>query len=79
MFLNFWLTQTKKAAKEEIDAQVAILLDLKKQLTAAGGAPANDKGKDDKKKQKQHPAQQKPAPAKKETTPPAAPAGPVCE
>jgi len=70
--------KSKKAAKEEIDAQVAILLDLKKQLTAAGGVPASG-GKEDKKKQKPTP-QQKAAPAvKKETTPPSAPAGPVDE
>ena len=65
--------KANKAAKADIDAQVAILLDLKKQLTAAGGEVAGSKPKEDKKKQKQQP-QTKPAPLM-ETTPPAA--GPV--
>lgn len=65
--------KTNKSSKAEVDAQVAILLDLKKQLTSAGGEVANNKGKDDKKKQKQ-PPQAKVAPPK-EPTP--APTGPV--
>ena len=74
-----FFNQSKKAAKTEIDAQVAALLDLKKQLAAAGGESPNDKGKDDKKKAKQ-PPQQKTAPAaKKEAAAPTSlvPAGPV--
>ena len=69
-----FFNQSKKAAKTEIDAQVAALLDLKKQLAAAGGESPNDK-----KKAKQ-PPQQKTAPAaKKEAAAPTSlvPAGPV--
>ena len=73
---NIISPQSKKAPKEEVDAQVAILLDLKKQLTTAGGVVANGKGKDDKKKPKQQqPPPQKSAPVAKEA--PAAPAAPV--